>query len=65
MITQLIYRRNDIFDQCKTFFEKCMNNISMMTTNPLKVLISIAMIYGNPIFNQIPKIISDANEEVD
>ena len=64
-LIQLINRRKDTIAQCKAFFEKCMKDISLMTLKPLKVMISIAMIYGNPFFNKIPDIIEKSNEEVD
>ena len=45
------------------FFERCIKSVHSATLQPIKLLISIAMLVGNPIFTQIPKIIANSKEE--
>ena len=63
-IVDFMNRHRREFDQYKDFFERCIKHANLAKVGPLKLLLSGAMIFGNPLFNAIPKIILEAQEEL-
>lgn len=59
-IIDFVNRHRSEVGQYKEFFERCIKNVNLAKVDSLKLLLSVAMIYGNPLFNSIPKIIQEA-----
>ena len=57
-------RNRKAVDEFKDYFERCIKNVNLAKVDSLKLLLSLAMIYGNPFFNSIPKIIQGARMEL-
>ena len=53
----------ELISEGRDFFELCTNSISLATLAPLRLLLSVAMIVGNPVFTSIKRIILEAKDD--
>jgi len=56
-------RRREKQDDIESFLFKSIPNVNQWTVKPIKILISFAIVHGNPLFENIPRFMGKVNEE--
>jgi len=62
-ILKTIIRRRDMPTDIVGFLFKSISNLKQWTIKPLKVMISVAVTHGNPLFERIPAIMESVKED--